>query len=186
MAELSASLAVVTGSTSGIGKAIVLAFAKNGYSVLINGRSQATVDQVVREVQQHGADAKVFGVAGDIGTEDGATKFITDVDNICSSQGLHVGVLVNNAGIFEAANFFEVPDSTWQRQVYSASTHSFQFHANQHRKLNAPGVRQQVMETGGPVFRHRFRPCLAVMLSQSCQWYRQTLSMFWTAPSGPS
>lgn len=116
MASSSASLAVVTGSTSGIGKAIVIEYAKNGYNVLVNGRSQTTVDKVVQEVkQQGGADARVFGVAGDIGTENGAKKFIEDVDSICSSQDLHVEMLVNNAGIFEVADFFEVPDSTWQR-----------------------------------------------------------------------
>lgn len=116
MAPSNASLAVVTGSTSGIGKAIAIEYVKHGYYVLINGRSQATVDSTVQEVKQQAiADARVFGVAGDIGTEEGAAKFIGDVDALCSSEGLHVGVLVNNAGIFEVANFFEVLDSTWQR-----------------------------------------------------------------------
>eukprot|EP00878_Enallax_costatus_P043837 GHUV01051931.1.p1 GENE.GHUV01051931.1~~GHUV01051931.1.p1 ORF type:complete len:149 (-),score=25.65 GHUV01051931.1:135-581(-) len=113
-----AGLAVITGSTSGIGKAIAVDYSKNGISVVVNGRSQATVDSTVQDVQQHAAaGARVFGIAGDVGTEDGAAKFIADVDALCSKEGLHVSVLVNNAGIFEVANFFEVADSTWQKCV---------------------------------------------------------------------
>lgn len=112
-------LAVITGSTSGIGKAIALEYSKAGINVLVNGRSQATVDSTVKDVQQHAAQhatgARIFGIAGDIGSEAGAAKFITDVDALCSKEGLDVGVLVNNAGIFEVANFFDIPDATWQK-----------------------------------------------------------------------
>lgn len=113
-------LAVVTGSTGGIGKAIALDLARHGYHVVINGRSQGTVDSAVHEALQAvppGGNTKIFGVPGDLGTEEGATKFISDVDSLCSGEGLSVDVLVNNMGIFEVANFFDIPDSLWHKYM---------------------------------------------------------------------
>lgn len=107
---------MITGSTSGIGKAFAHEYAKAGINVLVTGRSQATVYSTVKNVQQQAAaGTKVFGIAGDVGTEAGATNFIADVDALCSEEGLHIGVLVNYAGIFEVADFFAVPDTTWQK-----------------------------------------------------------------------
>lgn len=118
------ALAVVTGSTAGIGRAIALQLASHGYHVVINGRSESSVNSAVQEVANDAAAAgaasaaicrKVFGVAGDLGTADGAAKFISDVDALAASEGLTIDVLVNNLGIFEISDFFCVPDSRWQQ-----------------------------------------------------------------------
>lgn len=44
-------LVVVTGSTSGIGKAIALKFAKTGAHVVINGRSEETIQSTIKEIK---------------------------------------------------------------------------------------------------------------------------------------
>eukprot|EP00879_Flechtneria_rotunda_P023214 GHRR01024545.1.p1 GENE.GHRR01024545.1~~GHRR01024545.1.p1 ORF type:complete len:309 (+),score=46.60 GHRR01024545.1:226-1152(+) len=119
-------LVVVTGSTAGIGKAIARAFVQQGRIVVVNGRKQNTVDALVQEltstITSDGPTSdhlkpKVLGVAGDLGTAEGANKFIADVDALASADGLVVDVLINNMGIFESSPFFETPDSEWHRYI---------------------------------------------------------------------
>jgi NADP-dependent 3-hydroxy acid dehydrogenase YdfG len=58
-------LVLVTGSTSGIGKAIAVKLLEEGAQVIINGRSQERIDAVIRELQPMG---KIYSVAADIAT----------------------------------------------------------------------------------------------------------------------
>lgn len=109
-------IAVVTGSTQGIGKEIARQLAAAGYTVVINGRKKGTTESCATELQVScSKNNKVLAVAGDLGTAEGTEKFISDVDALAAEHNLNVGVLVNNMGVFEVANFFEVPDSRWQQ-----------------------------------------------------------------------
>jgi NAD(P)-dependent dehydrogenase (short-subunit alcohol dehydrogenase family) len=110
-------LAVVTGSTSGIGKAIAVDLARRGFTVVVNGRSQASVDSAVADVKAASEAPLVLGAVGDLGTEAGCANFITDVEALSKQHELPINVLVNNMGIFETADFFSVPDSTWQHYI---------------------------------------------------------------------
>jgi len=65
--QLTGKLALVTGSTAGIGLAIATTLAQEGARVIINGRSPASVEHVVTQLRTtYGAD--VLGFAGDLGT----------------------------------------------------------------------------------------------------------------------
>jgi NAD(P)-dependent dehydrogenase (short-subunit alcohol dehydrogenase family) len=99
--------AVVTGSTAGIGLAIAKSLAQAGAKVVINGRKQETVDKGVAAV--HGAckAAAVSGVVADVATAEGCKKLIDAVPS--------VDILINNAGIFEPKEFFDIPDADWTR-----------------------------------------------------------------------
>lgn len=103
--QLQGKLALVTGSTAGIGHAIAKALVDEGARVIINGRTQEAVDRVVAELSQAGG--KVEGFAGDLGTEDAAHALI--------QQFPDVEILVNNLGIFEPKPFEEIPDADWRR-----------------------------------------------------------------------
>lgn len=104
--KLTDKLALVTGSTAGIGRAIVEALAREGARVIVNGRTQAAVDAAVAEIKSStGAD--VLGFAGDLGTAAAAEAL--------GRQYPDVEILVNNLGIFEAKPFEDIPDEDWMR-----------------------------------------------------------------------
>jgi NAD(P)-dependent dehydrogenase (short-subunit alcohol dehydrogenase family) len=104
---LQGKLAVVTGSTAGIGFAIAAALAEEGARVVVNGRTQARVDAAIEKLRLRNRGAEFTGVAADLGTALGVDTFLKEVPA--------ADVLVNNLGIFEVKPFLEIPDADWQR-----------------------------------------------------------------------
>jgi NAD(P)-dependent dehydrogenase (short-subunit alcohol dehydrogenase family) len=104
--QLTNKLALVTGSTAGIGYAIAEALAAEGARVIINGRKQKAVDSAVTQLKQKGKD-NILGFAGDLSDAAAADMLF--------KQFPDVEILVNNLGIFEAKPFEEIPDSDWMR-----------------------------------------------------------------------
>jgi len=105
--DLSGKTALVTGSTAGIGFAIAKGLAASGAEVVLNGRGEDRVDAAVARLKQAVPAAKVRGVAGDVGTIEGCNALVTALPE--------VDILINNAGIFEPKDFFEIPDEDWSR-----------------------------------------------------------------------
>ena len=103
--DLTGKTALVTGSTAGIGHAIAKGLAASGASVVINGRGQDKVDAAVRKLE--GAGGKVRGIAADVSTAAGCKALVAALPE--------VDILINNAGIFEPKDFFEIPDEDWTR-----------------------------------------------------------------------
>ncbi len=105
--DLSGKTAVVTGSASGIGRAIARGLAAAGAAVVINGRSEAKVDAVVASITTTVGGASVRGVAADLATAEGCDRLVAAVPQ--------ADILVNNAGIFEPKDFFAITDDDWRR-----------------------------------------------------------------------
>jgi NAD(P)-dependent dehydrogenase (short-subunit alcohol dehydrogenase family) len=99
--------AIVTGSTAGIGLAIANGLAAAGAHVVITGRTQARVDAALASIAKTTPGAKASGLAGDLGSREGAEHVIAAVPN--------ADILVNNLGIFEPKAFFDIPDEDWLR-----------------------------------------------------------------------
>jgi NAD(P)-dependent dehydrogenase (short-subunit alcohol dehydrogenase family) len=104
--ELNGKLALVSGSTAGIGLAIATTLAREGARVIINGRSNASVNDVVATLKST-TGGQVDGFAGDLSLVASAERLVRDFPGI--------QILVNNLGIFEAKPFEEIPDADWLR-----------------------------------------------------------------------
>jgi NAD(P)-dependent dehydrogenase (short-subunit alcohol dehydrogenase family) len=104
--QLQGKLALVTGSTAGIGLAIATTLAREGARVIINGRSRAAVEAVVASLSSTtGGDLQ--GFAGDLSVASSAEALVREYPG--------VEILVNNLGIFEPKPFEEIPDTDWVR-----------------------------------------------------------------------
>ena len=91
--NLEGKVAIITGSSKGIGKAIAKGLAENGAQVVISSRSQEACDEVVKEFTSEGL--KAIGIACHIGKEDQRKNL---VDKVSEAFG-RIDILVNNAAI---------------------------------------------------------------------------------------
>ena len=122
-------LALVTGSTAGIGYSIAEALVAEGAQVIINGRSNESVEKAITELAA-GTEAEIKGFAGDLAQAEVAERLV--------QQYPDVEILVNNLGIFEPVEFEDISDEDWRRffdvNVLSGARLS---------RLYLPGMRQR-------------------------------------------
>ena len=114
MGRLQDRIAVITGSSSGIGRGVALAFAREGADVVVNHpttRETAAARGVVAEVEAAGRAA--LAVEADVSTEAGAQALF---DAAMRRFG-RIDVLVNNAGIAVASPVHETSVESWDRHL---------------------------------------------------------------------
>lgn len=129
---LKGKVAIVTGSTEGIGKATAFKFAQEGAKVAICGRRAEMVVKTVDELKRAGGDA--FGMAADIGKASDIEKFI----NAVVEHFGRLDILVNNAGTSKRGKFLEIDDAAW-----SADLELKVFGAIRCTRLAVPHMRKQ-------------------------------------------
>ena len=107
-------VAVVTGSSKGIGRAIVLAFAKsNTYAgIVVNARKRDEAEEVVKEVQNIG-NCDSIALIADVSKEADCIRLI---DETIKHYG-RIDVLVNNAGIQQEVPFEDTSTEVWQKII---------------------------------------------------------------------
>lgn len=108
-------VAVVTGSSKGIGKAIAIEFTKAGYSVVINARNEAELKQAAEDISKSRKNGtKVVSIPGDVSQESVCISLIEGAIN----QFGRIDVLINNAGIGgESKKIFEITEKDWDEVI---------------------------------------------------------------------
>jgi len=104
---LNGKRALVTGSTAGIGFATAETLAREGASVIVNGRTRERVDEALAKLRKAVPGAQLEGIAADVSGAAGCAQVVETFPD--------VDVLVNNMGIFEPKPFEEIVDSDWMR-----------------------------------------------------------------------
>ncbi len=99
--------AFISGSTNGIGLAIARKFLEEGTNVIINGRSQNSIDQALKELNRLKFSGTLSGIPADFSNVNEVDKLISELSD--------VDILINNVGVFEPKPFSEIPDEDWFR-----------------------------------------------------------------------
>ncbi|MCI3204255.1 MULTISPECIES: SDR family oxidoreductase [Pandoraea] len=112
MSLLDGKVAIVTGASSGIGRAIALMFATQGAAVVLTARDQARLDQVADDIRSKGGRAYV--VAGDVGQ--------ADTHEQCVTAAMHefggLDIAINNAGTVGAIKpLADISPEDWQQTL---------------------------------------------------------------------
>jgi len=103
--QLTNKVALVTGSTAGIGFAIGAGLAAEGAKVIISGRSEKRVGEAIAMIRQKHPQARLAACAGDLSDAEVAQRVTTDFPQ--------VDILVNNLGVYDTKPFEAISDHEW-------------------------------------------------------------------------
>ena len=105
--QLKNKRALISGSTKGIGKATAILLAKEGAHVIINGRSEKSIEKAKADILKEVSGAKITAIACDFSKPEEVEKLIEEIKE--------VDILINNVGIFAQTDFLDIPDEDWQK-----------------------------------------------------------------------
>lgn len=117
--DLKEKVAIVTGASRGIGKAIALELAKNGAKVTLSGRNSEKLSQVQQEIKQNGGET--YPVVADISKMEDAANLI----NKTLEKWEKVDILVNNAGINRDNLVMRMSPEDWDEVLGTNLTGTF-------------------------------------------------------------
>lgn len=106
--ELSGKVAVITGGSRGIGRAIAKAFAAQGAQTVLAAKSEANLRKTADEIAAANAPTPTI-CAADLGTAEGCKALF---EHVQKAHG-RCDILINSAGATKAGNFLEQSDDIW-------------------------------------------------------------------------
>ena len=113
MNRLAEKVALITGGGRGIGRAIALAFAREGADVAVCARTEDEVRRVAEEIRSECGVRAIHAVCDVAEVESVGAAF----SRVSEEFGRGVDILVNNAGIAESSSFVKTRDEFWQRHL---------------------------------------------------------------------
>ncbi len=117
---LEGKVALITGASQGLGKALALAFAKEGAKLAINARSEDSLRPVAEEAENAGAE--VLAIAADVSKREDVERLI---DEAAGRFG-GIDVLINNAGLLgPRVAIEEYPEDEWRKVIDANLTGPF-------------------------------------------------------------
>ena len=115
--QLKEKCALITGSSSGLGKQIAKTLAQESIVVFINSRKKGKAEQVVQEIIEEGGQA--FIAVGDLSIDEGAPQIVEQINAVVES----IDILVNNAGMFKNHNWMNTLLDQWS-EIYNVNVGS--------------------------------------------------------------
>ncbi len=106
--QLDKEVAFISGSTKGIGYAVARILLQEKASVILNGRTQKSVDAAIHNLKKEFPKAEISGIAADF-------KRVEEVSSLLEKLS-DVSILINNVGIYTSVPFLEAPDKDWYEQ----------------------------------------------------------------------
>jgi meso-butanediol dehydrogenase/(S,S)-butanediol dehydrogenase/diacetyl reductase len=107
--RLAGKVALITGGGTGIGRAIALAFAREGAKVAVAGRRKEKLDETLRELEKQGDSG--LAMACDVSNERDAQRAVRETAKFFGKMD----VLVNNAGVLHAATIEGTSEEQWDK-----------------------------------------------------------------------
>lgn len=119
--DLTGRVALVTGSSRGIGRALAAGLAEAGATIVLNGTSAATVETARAELAARFGDDRVHAAPFDVTDEQGVAEAVARVEREVGP----IWVLVNNAGIQHRQPMLDLPLADWNRVLDVNLTSAF-------------------------------------------------------------
>jgi len=108
---LQGKVAIITGSSRGIGQGIAIRFAKEGARVVVNGRSEEAMKETLDLIKKAGGTA--IGVAADVSDAAQVKRLVSETVKKFGK----LDIMVNNAGIVDEAPITEMTAETWNKMI---------------------------------------------------------------------
>jgi NAD(P)-dependent dehydrogenase (short-subunit alcohol dehydrogenase family) len=109
--SLEGKVAIVTGAGRGLGRAIALAYAREGAAVTLMSRTREEIERVTGETKELGGKSLVF--VGDVSKEQDVAEMVTRT----LEQFFKVDILVNNAAVIGPARFLDADFRSWRETI---------------------------------------------------------------------
>ena len=103
--KIKGKIALITGSTQGVGFATAKKLCQEGVNVYINGRTESKVNTAVQKLKNEFPEVEIKGVVANLKDIQGCNYLISKIP--------HLDILINNLGVFEPKNFEDITEKEW-------------------------------------------------------------------------